>query len=122
MEPAFAPFTFSYECDMLRTNATSAQGVHVEAERREGQIYVVSKGSGWPAGTGAQIVNTTELGQRTYSLKGGTGGTPIPVEDLPTGYVSGTTADLPLDVQVYIDDRIVSVYKVVVHRTYLSNS
>ena len=114
-EPPFDPYVTEYECSITTTNALASGGV--TADRRTGQTYTVSFGEGGTEDSGATIAKTTNIGQKTYSLKYGTGGEAI--AEVPAGYTSGTTADIVLEIKVYMDGSVVNTYTVTVHRTYL---
>ena len=113
----FSPYTADYDCS-ITTDSGTAFGF-ISAERRDGQIYTVEIGEGTTEGSGASIMRSTNIGQKSYRVIYGAGGNAIAPEDLPEGYVSGTTAEIVLDVKVYIDNAVVNTYKVTIHRTYL---
>ena len=88
-------------------------------KRSDDQIYSCSFDDSYDQSIGAFWYRTTNLGQKSYTLRGGTGGTEIPAADLPEGYVSGTTADIPIVVDVSMNGQTVNTYHITVHRTYL---
>ena len=100
---------------MTVTSATAL--ATVAGDTRQGQIYTCAFGTGGTADSGASWVRSTNIGQKTYKLVYGTGGTAI--TDVPEGYVSGTTADIVVTVSVTMDGQTVNTYTVTVHRTYL---
>ena len=115
LNPEFSPYTTHYECDLTTTNAIGGGSVYGDV--RVGQIYVAGIED---AGTsGASMGQTTNIGQRRYTLRGGTGGTEIPAGELPAGYSSGTRADIEVYIGVNIGGERVNTYTVTVHRTYL---
>ena len=93
----------------------------ISATRGEGQIYVVRLGDGLTPDSGAQLIASTSIGQKTYKIKCGTGGILIPQSEVPDTYWDGRKADIPLDIIVYASgsDTRIATYKVVIHRTYL---
>lgn len=117
LAPAFSPYITEYECGMTSQGQIGIAAIN--ASRRTGQIYTVAIGSGTTSGSGAQLRASTNIGQRTYILRGGTGGTEIPASELPEGCASGTRADIVLVIKVYIGEEQVNTYTVTVHRTYL---
>lgn len=117
IEP-FDPETFSgYEASMTTNSAN--QGASVKGVVRTGQIYACSFGDGYDSSIGASWLRSTNMGQKSYKLNGGTGGTAIASADLPEGYDAGTTADIPVKVTASIGGTVVSTYEITVHRTYL---
>ena len=117
LEPAFSAYVLDYECEVVIENGNA--GGRISAGVQDGQIYTVDFGTGGTADSGALIGKTTNLGQKTYTLKGGTGGTEIAAADLPAGYVSGTRADIPLVITVTQNSAVVTKANIMVHRTYL---